>query len=236
MSGTTISGTSMSGVTLTQAADNPALVTGTITVASGTALYGADDMAWTVTNAGLLGSEAGYGVSLAAGGSVTNQATGTIYGYQAGVKITGAAGTVVNAGSIAGSGTAADAVSLAAGYANTVIVDPGASFIGTVDGGNAPGSGPASVLELASAAGAGTLTGLGTAVYRLRPDHGRCGRHLEPHRRCAGRRLCDRGRRHADQCRQPGLRRHAGGKRRADATPAAARSPASSRCSAPARM
>jgi hypothetical protein len=162
MSGTTISGTSMSGVTLTQAADNPALVTGTITVASGTALYGVDDMAWSVTNAGLVGSEAGYGVSLAAGGSVTNQATGTIYGTQAGVKITGAAGTVVNAGSIAGSGTAADAVSLAAGYANTVIVDPGASFIGTVDGGNAPGSGPASVLELASAAGAGTLTGLGT--------------------------------------------------------------------------
>jgi hypothetical protein len=167
MSGTTISSSYTSGITLTQAADNPVLVTGTITVGAGIALYGAGGIAWTLTNAGLLRSEGagpsgGYGVSLAAGGSVTNQANGTIYGYQGGVRITGGAGTVINAGTIAGSGSGADAVGLAAGYANTVVVDPGASFVGTVDGGNAPGANPESTLELASAAGAGTVAGLGT--------------------------------------------------------------------------
>ncbi len=169
MTGTTLSNTYFAGVTLTQAADDPVLVTGTITVGSGIALYGTDGIAWTITNEGLLRSEGpgpsgGYGVSLTDGGSVTNQAAGTIYGYQGGVQITGGAGTVVNAGTIAGSGTAADAISLAAGYANTVIVDPGAVFRGTVAGGNTLGSAVESTLELASGASAGTLAGLGTQV------------------------------------------------------------------------
>jgi hypothetical protein len=122
--GTTISSTYFAGVTLTQAAYNPVLVTGTITVASGVALYGGGGIDWTVTNAGLirsddLGTSGGYGVSLTAGGMLTNQSGGIIDGYQGGVRIGGAAGTLTNEGLITASGTAADAVNLLSGGAVT---------------------------------------------------------------------------------------------------------------------
>ena len=71
----------------------------------------------------------------------------------------GGAVTMVNAGSIGG-GTYA--VRLGAGYANRVVIDPGAMFSGTVSGGNTIGAPVVSTLELASGASAGTLSGLGT--------------------------------------------------------------------------
>ena len=78
MSGTTISDSYTAGISLTDAADNPVLVTGTISVSSGFALYGTAGITWTVTNAGSIGG-ASFGVLLPGGGSVTNQRGGTIY-------------------------------------------------------------------------------------------------------------------------------------------------------------
>jgi hypothetical protein len=63
--------------------------------------------------------------------------------------------TVTNAGTIEGHYTGGDAVRFVAGT-NRLIVDPGAVFIGQVTAGGT------STLELASAATAGTLSGLGT--------------------------------------------------------------------------
>ena len=147
-----------------------------------------------VINAGrILGETAdyrGYGVVLrGAGGSVTNQAGGFISGYT-GIAIYSATGTaiVVNSGTIDGSGTTigvgvslgsgsggtlvnagsiggmTDAVKFGANANDRLIVDPGAQFSGTVDGGNTISPSPhyVSTIELASGASAGTLTGIGT--------------------------------------------------------------------------
>jgi hypothetical protein len=182
----TISGTYTSGITLT---GSPATFASSASVgnsaASGIAVTGPSGTAWTLTNLGTVaetGSGAGIGVSLAnagtvinagtisgnttasggagialaQGGVVTNQAGGTIGGY-AGIVALGAS-TVENAGTISGT----TAVSFSAGYTNSLIDDPGATFIGTVDGGNTIGGSYASTLELSSAAGTGTLSGLGT--------------------------------------------------------------------------
>ncbi len=65
-------------------------------------IYAATD--WTIDNAGTIaaGSGAGHrGVFLADGGAVTNAASGAISGYD-GVRITNAAGTVDNSGTITG--------------------------------------------------------------------------------------------------------------------------------------
>jgi hypothetical protein len=95
------------------------------------------------------------GVKLENGGTVINQSGGVI-GSLYGVAIQGGSGTVVNYGSVSGT---KDSVKFAAGYANRLIVDPGATFSGTVDGGNAPDSTIVSTLELASGASAGTVNG-----------------------------------------------------------------------------
>jgi hypothetical protein len=99
-----------------------------------------------------------YGaVSLSAGGIITNLSTGTITPENGayGIKIAGAAGTVINAGYIDGGSKGGDAVILTGGFANLVVVDPGARFHGTVNGGSAAQS----TLELGSGAAKGTLTG-----------------------------------------------------------------------------
>jgi hypothetical protein len=139
-----------SGVTLTNSADNLVRVSGTIDTGSGSALTGAAPTAWTIVNQALLRSTdtAGNGITLAAGGTVLNNAGARIAGGQYGVSIAGGAGTVINAGSIAG----AEAVQLAAGYANRVMLAPGAAFSGMVNGGNTIGAASASTLELVSGA------------------------------------------------------------------------------------
>ena len=132
-----------------------------------------------VVNDGLISAYAASsaGIKLNVGGSVTNQTNGVISGVHGvyiggtggslvnaglidstyGVSIHGT-GTVVNAGSIAGS---QDAVQLSAGYADLLRVDPGGSFSGRVDGGNVVGASVVSTIELTSGASTGTLSGLG---------------------------------------------------------------------------
>ncbi|MDE2333447.1 MAG: Hint domain-containing protein [Rhodospirillales bacterium] len=90
---------------------------------------------------------------------LTNLAQGTITGLTFGVLGTG---TVINAGTIAAGNARLDAVTLLAAAGNRVVVDPGAVFVGTIDGGNAIGSGLTSTLEFATGSGAGTFAGLGT--------------------------------------------------------------------------
>ena len=112
----------------------------------------------TVVNTGSIGGNlvSGRGVSLTGSGSVTNQGGGVITGF-VGILATGGA-TVVNAGSIGGT----TAVVFGSGVTNRLVVDPGATFSGTVNGGNTIGAISISTLELTSAASAGTLTALGS--------------------------------------------------------------------------
>ena len=153
MTGRTISGTQPLLVTLSGAGDNPATILSDGALTSG--LYGSAGTTWTVTNAGSVG---GSGVQLVSGGRVANQSGGTIAGTH-GIRITGGAGTVVASGGITGS---SDAIMLAAGFANLLLLNPDAAVSGLVDGGNTIGATAASTLELASAAGSGTIAGLGS--------------------------------------------------------------------------
>jgi collagen type I/II/III/V/XI/XXIV/XXVII alpha len=135
---------------------------GTITGYSGADGVNVQVAAATVTNAGHIVSGTGSAIVLADGGSVTNDSTGIISGDEDGVAFGTNASTLINAGSIAG---ATDAIQFAAGFANRLVADPGASFSGTVDGGNTIGAAVISTLELAP--GSGTLSGLGTAIVNF---------------------------------------------------------------------
>jgi hypothetical protein len=158
---------------------------GAVITASGTSgigVYGAG--LGTVTNAGSIVSAgtSGFGIRFNAGGLVTNTSGGAIVG-DTGVFIGGGTGTVRNAAyihgtaaagvQIAGGGTitnqsggtikgTTDAVTFAASFTNRLVIDPGAVFSGTVNGGNTIGAASTSTLELASAASDGTLSGLGS--------------------------------------------------------------------------
>jgi len=113
----------------------------------------------TITNSGkILGDSVYGGVLLNAGGVVTNLAGGTISSGGAiyGIDIAGGAATVTNAGTITAGSASGTAVILDSGYTNRVIVDPGAVFIGTVNGGTPSQA----TLELASGASTGTITNL----------------------------------------------------------------------------
>ena len=114
----------------------------------------------TVVNAGTIAGGSASGIRLG-GGSVTNQSGGTIKDASANAPAIGGYGalTVTNAGTIDG-GTV-NAVQLAAGVTNRLVVDPGAVFVGGVDGGNTIGAASVSTMELAGRS-AGTLSGVGT--------------------------------------------------------------------------
>ncbi len=127
---------------------------------AGAYIYGAPG---TVTNFGTISGSAGPGVRLGAGGTVVDQVGGQITDSSAGVLISGGAGTVNAYGTIAGTGTPGIAIAFSPGYANLLIDHPNAVFIGTVDGGNPPGSsGASSTLVLASGVGTGTISGIGS--------------------------------------------------------------------------
>lgn len=114
----------------------------------------------TVVNAGTISGGSASGIWLG-GGSVTNQIGGSIKGGSFDGPAIGGYGalTVTNAGTIDG-GTV-NAVQFATGVTNRLVVDPGAVFIGGVDGGNTIGAGSVSTMELAGTS-AGTLSGVGT--------------------------------------------------------------------------
>ena len=116
----------------------------------------------TVLNAGrIIATDGTNGAELWLHGPafVSNASTGTIDGGPFGI-VEYDRTTVVNLGSIGGSVWAVDPART--GFANRVIVGPGASFSGKVGGGNTIGATVVSALELASGAGTGTLTGLGS--------------------------------------------------------------------------
>ncbi len=129
---------------------------GTVSGTDGVMIVGATA---TVANTGTIDGAGGRGVYLGLGGTVANAAYGTITG-DGGVDIAGAAGTVTNAGIIGGTGKYA--VRFGAGFANRMIIVPGATFIGNVNGANKSASAAVSTLELAVGATAGTFSGLGT--------------------------------------------------------------------------
>ena len=121
---------------------------------NGVLIYGGNS---TVTNFGTIESLGGAGVDLQAGGNVEN--FGTIGAGVIGIEFAGTlAGTVTNAGTISGN---SDAVLFGSGD-DLLVVDPGAVFIGKVDGG-----GGNNTLELAAGTGPGTLGGLGTSFVNF---------------------------------------------------------------------
>jgi hypothetical protein len=123
------------------------LAGGNMTNAAGATLYGGYDgvavfnAAGTVVNYGVIAggddrNNGGIGVNLSDGGRFTNAAGATVYGYQQGVEVSGAAGTIVNSGVIearlngmyffsAGSVTNSASGSIYGGSAGIVMKDNG---------------------------------------------------------------------------------------------------------------
>jgi antigen 43 len=131
--------------------------TGTI---SGGGIYAQG--AETIVNSGKIFGDQNYGgVRLTAGGIITNLSGGTIAGTGPGygIYISAGAATVTNAGTISRGSSGAEALEMATGVSNRLIVDPGAVFDGTVYGGTRAQA----TLELRSGASTGTLSGLGSS-------------------------------------------------------------------------
>ena len=159
---------------------------GMVTNAAGASISGANTgvyvkyrAAGTVTNSGAItGTGTGSaGVELADGGSVANNLTGSITGISFGVFITGASGTVSNAGAISG---ATYAIDFAGSGTNRLIVDPGAQFIGKVTA----NSTAANTIELVSGTGSiGGLGGVGSAFANFQTLAVDAGRKLDAHGR-----------------------------------------------------
>ncbi|HUN40345.1 MAG TPA: SdrD B-like domain-containing protein [Acetobacteraceae bacterium] len=141
------SGDAANGIDLTRGGTVTNLSTGTI---SGNGIFAGtySSTPSTIVNSGvILGGNVYGGIYLGEGGSVTNLA-GTISanGAAYGIKVERAAGTVTNAATIVGG------ITLASGFTNRVIADPGAVFSGLVDGGSG------ATLELAAGSGTGTVS------------------------------------------------------------------------------
>jgi len=114
-------------------------------------------LASTLANAGLITGHKYAGIDVASNDvNITNRAGGTIAGGT-GIAFSGASGTVTNAGTI--DGTGGTAIAFASG-GDRFIDDPGARLIG----GMTAGAGR-NILELASAAAAGTLAGIGETIF-----------------------------------------------------------------------
>jgi hypothetical protein len=92
----------------------------------------------------------------APGAAIVGGADGVVAYYQT---------TLVNQGTISGGENAFIAVK--AGFADRLIVSPGAEFQGLVNGGNAIGSAVYTTLELTTGASAGTIAGFGTQFVNI---------------------------------------------------------------------
>src|SRR5215470_10637718 len=102
---TTITASTTIGVDLTSPTFvNPVLINAGVTVSNSGDAIAAGSGSWTLQNRGRVSGTGAYanGIDLAAGGVVTNFATGLITGSSDGVRVVYAAGTVINYGSIAG--------------------------------------------------------------------------------------------------------------------------------------
>ena len=114
----TINGTYTYGLDVTDSATFNPISIGTSGLISGTGLFLGGSAAWTLGNSGTVQSTgtgtSSVGISLSAGGQITNTATGLIGGFYAGIR-TAVAATLTNAGSIAATGTAGAAVLLGSG-------------------------------------------------------------------------------------------------------------------------
>jgi len=103
----TLTGTIGTLVSLTAAAHDPTTVAVSGYLTAG--LKGDTSRAWRVVNLGTISQAAGNGIFLTKGGTVTNSGTASkITASSSAVRIDSAAGTVVNAGLIAGSGRGID--------------------------------------------------------------------------------------------------------------------------------
>ena len=105
---TTITASTTIGVHLTSATFvNPVLVNPGVTISTTGDAIAASAGSWTLQNKGRISGAGAFanGIDLSAGGAVTNFATGLVTGSSDGVRINGAAGVVVNYGSIAGLAT-----------------------------------------------------------------------------------------------------------------------------------
>jgi hypothetical protein len=114
----------------------------------------------TVLNSGtIFASDGTNGAALWLHGAavVDNYSSGTISGGPYAI-VSYAGLSLVNRGTISGTQWAVDPVT--PGNVEQVVVSPGAKFVGKVSGGNTIGSTVVSVLELASGASAGTISGL----------------------------------------------------------------------------
>ena len=147
------------------------------TVANSGTITGGGGAAGVDLEGGGSGGNGGWGIFLAAGGLITSGGmisggsggagalgivkSGTTGNGGGGVYISG--GTLVTSGTITGGAGAQDGDAVMFGsLAGALVVDPGAGFIGSVDGGYTVGATSVSTLELASGASVGTLSGLGT--------------------------------------------------------------------------
>jgi len=115
----------------------------------------------TLSNAGTISAGNYDGVELH-GASISNAAGGVISGaigvYASAPAFSGQpAGTIVNAGTIASTAGIAGTALVFSGGDGALIIDPGADFIGKVSASAAPSS----VIALASASSAGTISALG---------------------------------------------------------------------------
>jgi hypothetical protein len=129
---------------------------GSITASSAVAVYLASG---TVVNTGLISASVNYGAIVIGSGAVTNVSTGTIRGVDGVYVLPGSNATVTNSGTIIGLGIYA--VNFGGTGTRRLIDNPGAVFTNGIYGG---ASGATAVMELASAASAGIISGFGTDV------------------------------------------------------------------------
>lgn len=152
---------------------------GTLTGGYGISTAAKESFAVTVNNSGHITATSSNAdaIYLAAGGQVTNQAGGTIAGYDAGVYIKGAAASLINAGTIIGFGSAATSGAHEAGLnleqsPNVFVSNSGSGLISGHGDGIVLGNAAATVLNSGTISGAdnglavtrGSLTGQSTVI------------------------------------------------------------------------